>query len=359
MKQSHIFLFWLPLFGSWLLMSLEGAIITSLVSRLPEPVIMLAAFGVVLGLSVLIQSPCINLLATSTAKSGDYEGYLLVRRFTIHMLTVLTVLTVLIAYTPLFDIVVRQGMGVPTDIAEHVRVGMRINILWSASVGWRRFQQGVLIRFNRPKTVVAGTVIRLITGTFAAIMLIQFTNASGIVVGAWTLQIAVFSEALYATLATRPLFREELTPENVSDGPPLTYQDLFFFHLPLAGTAMLALLVQPLAVFSLARLPNATLSLAAWPILFQLLFIYRAPAMATPEVIIALNKNDETKQALLRFVGLLSVATLLATILFVFTPLQSLYLNVLQDLPQPVSRLVLVGLWSILLFPILNVIVFG
>ncbi len=358
MRQRYIFAFWLPLFGSWLLMALEGPIITTIINRLPQPVIMLAAFGIVLGLSVLIQSPIINMLATSTAKVRDYETYHLVQRFTIHLLVVLTLITILLAYTPLFDLVIIRGMGISAEIGEWVRVGMQINVLWSACVGWRRFQQGVLIHFNRPRTIVVGTIIRLVMGTLTALALMLLTNVSGIVVGALTLQLAVLSEAIYATVVTRSLFKVELAPEN-SEPLSLTYRELFQFHLPLAGTAVLALMVQPLAVFSLARLTEPTNSLAAWPVLFQILFIYRAPAMATPEVIIALNKNRETLTALVRFVTLLAVGTLVATIIFVATPLQSIYLDLIQSLAPEVSRLAQQGLWWTLPFPVLNVIVFS
>ena len=358
MRQRHIFMFWLPLFGSWLLMAMEGPVITTVVSRLPEPVIMLAAVGIVLGLSVLIQSPIMNLLATSTAKVRDYETYLLVRRFTLHWIVFLTAVTALMAYTPLFDLLIIRGMGVSSDIAEWVRVGLRINVLWSAAVAWRRFLQGVLIRFNRPQTVVVGTVIRLITGALTAVSLMLFTDVPGIVVGSCTLQIAVIAEAIYATLVVRPLFRHELVPQADST-VSLTYRDLFFFHLPLAGTAVLALLVQPLAIFSLARLANPTTSLAAWPVLFQILFLSRAPAMAMPEVIIALNKNQETTAALFRFVGLVAAATLVGMFLFMVTPLENFYLDVIQEVPASVGELVREGVWLTLLFPFFGVVVFS
>jgi glycolate oxidase len=67
MSQKKIFLFWLPLFASWLLMTAEAPIIHTAITRLPQPIISLAAFGIVMSLSVTIESPIIMLLATSTA----------------------------------------------------------------------------------------------------------------------------------------------------------------------------------------------------------------------------------------------------------------------------------------------------
>ena len=36
MRQRDIFIFWLPLFASWLLMSAEGPIISAAINRLPD-----------------------------------------------------------------------------------------------------------------------------------------------------------------------------------------------------------------------------------------------------------------------------------------------------------------------------------
>ena len=77
-----ILIFWLPLFASWLLMTAEGPTISAAINRLPNEVIMLAAQGIVISLAVTIESPIINLLATSTALVKDRASYLLVRRFT-------------------------------------------------------------------------------------------------------------------------------------------------------------------------------------------------------------------------------------------------------------------------------------
>ncbi|NJN55039.1 MAG: hypothetical protein HC804_09955 [Anaerolineae bacterium] len=76
MRQKNVFLFWLPLFTSWLLMTAEGPIVSATINRLPNEVVMLAAQGIVVSLSVLIESPIINLLATSTALVKDRATFL-------------------------------------------------------------------------------------------------------------------------------------------------------------------------------------------------------------------------------------------------------------------------------------------
>ncbi|MBE2202708.1 MAG: hypothetical protein IAE79_29115, partial [Anaerolinea sp.] len=214
LQQRDIFWFWLPLFASWLLMTAEGPIITAAINRLPDEVVMLAAQGIVMSLSVMIESPVINMLATSTALVQDYASYRLVRRFTVHLALLLTVVTILVAFTPLFHVVVVTWLEAPPEVARWVKPGMQIMTLWSAAIAWRRFLQGIMIRFGQTRKVAWGTAVRLLAsgGTVAGLAL--FTPWSGVIIGATALMAGVIAEAIYATVAVRPLLRAELHPDN-------------------------------------------------------------------------------------------------------------------------------------------------
>jgi len=358
LRQRDILWFWFPLFFSWLLMAGEGPIISAVINRLPNEVIMLAALGLVLSLSVTIESPIINLLATSTALSKDRHAYLLIRRFTIHWLILLTIVHGAFAYTGLFDALVVGGMGVPQEVAERVRLGMQIMILWSAAIGWRRFCQGILIRFNRTRTIAWGTVVRLAASGGAAIGLALWSDWPGIVVGATALMAGVTAEAAYATIAVRPVVAREFSAgRSPAGGQPLTYHELFWFHLPLAATSLLILLVQPMVAFSLARLPNPTPSLAAWPLVFQVMLVARAAPFALPEAVIALTKGPDTLAPIRRFTLTLAAAVTGLTALFVFTPLVDAYLIRVQDAAPAPAEMAGQGLYFFVLLPGLTALV--
>lgn len=371
MRQRDIFWFWLPLFASWLLMTAEGPIIAMAINRLPDEVIMLAAMGIVTSLSVTIESPIINLLATSTALVRDGASFRLVRQFTIHWCIALTVVAILVAYTPLFDIIVLGLLDVPPEVAGWVRPGMKIMVFWSAAIGWRRFLQGILIRSRQTRQVAWGTAVRLLASGGAVVGLALWGHWPGVIIGSLGLMAGVVAEALYATWAVytteavRPILRAEVSDASPAadrqatgnDGPPLTYRTLFWFHLPLAATSLLILLVQPLVTSSLARLEQPTLSLAAWPILFQILLMSRAAAFALPEVVIALHHDAGTFSPLRRFSLALAGLTTAAMALFVFTPLAHFYVFQVQDMTPQVGELALSSLSLFLLFPALTVLI--
>lgn len=361
MRQRDIFFFWLPLFASWLLMTAEGPTVTAAINRLPDEVVMLAAQGIVVSLSVTIESPIINLLATATALVRDRDSFRLVRRFTIHWAIFLTIIAVLVAFTPVFDLVVVRWMGTPDNVARWVRPGMQIMTLWTAAIAWRRFLQGVLIHFGYTRLVAWGTAVRLLSSAGTAIGLALWGGWPGVYVGATALMAGVLAEAAYATLAVRPLYREELSAEKNFTGeeeePPLSYSELFWFHLPLASTALLTLLAQPLVAFSLARLDNPTLSLAAWPLVFQLVLMARAAAMALPEAVIALTKGPETYAPVRRFAFTLAGLSILGMLLLVLTPLLPFYLRGIQDAGAGVAELARRGTILFLPYPALFVLV--
>ena len=356
MRQRDILWFWLPLFASWLLMTAEGPIVSASINRLPNEVIMLAAQGIVVSLSVTIESPIINLLATSTALVKDRASYLLVRRFTIHWMVLLTAVTILIAFTPLFELVVGQWLGTPEPVADWVRPGLQIMTLWSAAIAWRRFLQGVLIHFNQPRKMAWGTALRLLTSGGVVIGLSLWTNWPGVVNGTTALMAGVIAEAIFATVAVRSLLQNELSEIVNIDEPPLTYRALFWFHLPLAGTAVMVLLVQPLVTFSLARLDRPTQSLAAWPVVFQIMLMARAAALALPEAVIALTKGPTSYRPIRRFSLTLALVVAAGVALFTFSPLARFYLFGVQDMTAEVGALAQSSLIYFLPFPALTVI---
>lgn len=353
MKQRNIFLFWLPLFASWLLMTAEGPIVSATINRLPNEVIMLAAQGIIVSLSVTIESPIINLLATSTALVKDRHSYLLMRRFTIHWMVLLTAVTIIIAFTPVFDLIVIGLLSTPEEVAAWVQPGMQIMTFWSAAIAWRRFLQGVLIGFGQPNKMAWGTIIRLLASGGVAIGLGLFANdLAGVIIGTSALMAGVVAEAIFATLAVRPLLKNELAPKaSPTKGEALTYNQLFWFHLPLAGTSLMILLVQPLITSSLAKLDNPIQSLAAWPVLFQILLMARAAAFALPEAVIALTKGPDSYRSIRRFAGQLAAGVTVFMLFFTLSPLANFYIFVIQDMTQAVGELVQSTLLFYLLFP--------
>jgi Na+-driven multidrug efflux pump len=340
LTTRRIAYYWLPLFASWLLMTAEGPMLSAVVNRMPDEVVMLAALGIVYALAFTLESPIVQLLATSTALVRDRPSFEVTRRFTLHGMALMTLIGVLLGFGPLFAPVVERLLGTPPEIARWVRPGLQIMVLWAPAIAWRRFLQGVLIRFGRPRAIAAGTVLRLLSTVGTALTLASRTQLPGIHVFSWSLMAGVLVEALYVTWVARPVVAA-LPGEAVR---PLAYGRLLCFHLPLAGTAVLTLIGQPLVTFVLARLAQPTLNLAAWPLVYQALLLLRAAALSLPEVVIALADQDGAADALKRFAGRLATGIGLFTAVLVLTPLLRLYLFGVQDADPVVAERAWLGL---------------
>jgi hypothetical protein len=176
---------WWPLAASWLLMGAELPALSAVVARLADPQINLAAYGgVVFPLALIIESPVIMLLAASTALSKDWPSYQKLRRFMMATGAGLTILHLLIAFTPLYYVVVEGILGAPAEIVAPARIGLMIMTPWTWAIAYRRFNQGVLIRFGHSRTVGIGTVVRLTTNASILALGYGLGNVPGIVVGA-------------------------------------------------------------------------------------------------------------------------------------------------------------------------------
>jgi len=343
---------WWPLAASWLLMSVSQPAMSAVIARLADPEINLAAYGgVVHPISLIIESPIIMLLAASTALSKDWASYLKVRRFTYITAGILTLIHILVAFTPLYYVVARQMLGVPEEILAPARIGLMCMTPWTPAIAHRRFQQGAMIRFGYSEAVVVGTVIRLIT--FLTTLAIGYTiqTIPGVVVGSVAQALSVTAESTYVGIRVRPVLKQIRIAPPVEE---LTWKKFSAFYIPLALTSLMTFLWQPLASAGLSRMPNALDSLAVWPVVYALSFMLRSFGTAYNEVVVALLDEPRSQTSLRRFTTGLALSTTALQLLMLATPIAFLWFNQLSALPIELSDVAVIGLWILLPMPALT-----
>ncbi len=351
----RIFTVWWPLAASWALMSVELPAVSAVIARLDQPEINLAAYGgVVFPLALIIESPIIMLLAASTALSKDWNSFNLVRRYMLIAGALLTVLHLIVAFTPISYVVIEGILGVPEEIVEPARIGMMIMTPWTWSIAYRRFHQGVLIRFGYSKVVGQGTMVRL--GADLLVLVIGYLAGTipGIVVGTSAVAFGVVSEAIYIGWLTRPVLKYELMPAPALE-KPLTWRAFWAFYIPLMMTSLLMLLGNPVGSAAISRMPKALDSLAVWSVVTGLISILRNLGTAYNEVVVALLEESGSSFNLKRFAELLSGATTLVLLLITATPLSILWFAKITALSPELTELARQGLWFALPLPALNV----
>ncbi len=355
LSYRDTFFLWLPLALSWTMMSVAGPVANAGIARLPEPAVNLAAHGLTMSIAVLIESPIIMILSTSVSLVRSRTSYLLLRRFVTHLSIVLTVVSALVYYTPLYDVLFLRLMGVPAEVADAARPALRVMLLWPAAIGWRRLFQGILIRRGQSKLVSYGTVFRLASLAATVIVGVALRLKPGALVGGLAMAVSVIVEMLVIAWWTLPVVQDQVLPvlTEPETADPLDYRRLLRFYIPLAGTDAMRVLSRPITTAGIARAPQATLSLATWPVASGLSMLASSSVMALQEVVVARAENEDTRRRLRTFSVAVGLAFSALLSIVIVTPAARWYYHALLGVPSDVEALALSNLPFLLPMPLL------
>lgn len=348
LDQALIFRMWLPLAASWLLMGAEIPMVCAALTKLAEAEIHVAAYGMVFGLAIVIESPVIMLLTASTALSRDWNSYHKLWRLMTWMSAGLTVLHVGIAFTPAYDWIVRDIIQAPENIIEPGRLGLQIMTPWTWAIAHRRFHQGVLIRFGESGVVGWGTGVRLVVDAAVLGAGIILQKHAGIVVAATAVTLGVLVEAVYIRWRVGRVLGGVLREAR---GPAITMREVVLFYLPIAFAPTIGLLGQPILTGAMSRLALPELTLAVWPTVNSLVFMLRSAGIAFTEVVVALLDEPDGQRQLRRFTIGLSLAVTVPIVLLCVTPLVDLWFLKVIGLRPELAELGRACLWFALLHP--------
>lgn len=384
-SRRGIFFFWAPLAIQWLMMAAEGPFLAAIIARMAEPAHNLAAYGIAIAFAVLLESPVIMLMSASTALVEDAESYRRLRNFSNALNIGATALVLVLLVPPIFGWVTDTLLGVPAPVRSLVYGSLWFLLPWPGAIGYRRFLHGILIRSGRTRLIAYGTVLRLASMGVTGMLLYHFSSIPGAWVGAIALSAGVSIEAVAARFMARDAVHRLQTTSSTRPSPGMAtdtaldggeveleepaargilargedalrrtgaaararrrvlvsgYGDIARFYFPLALTSLIALTVQPLLTFFMGRAPMPIESLAVFPVVHALSFLFRAPGLAFQEVVIALaGKRLEHVAPLRNFGVALGFALTLGLALVTVTPLAEVWYGVVSGLPDELTTL--------------------
>lgn len=355
LTYRKIFLFWGPLALTWLMMAFEQPILIAFIARLNDAKYNLAAFGIAGSFAMIVEAPVIMLMSASTTLVRGRNSYRKLKRFTDILNAGVTGIQLIILIPPVFRYIVTGLMGVPENVARIAHVALLIFLPWAASIGYRRFYQGILIRNDLTRRVTYGTMIRLsvivVTG-----MLLFMTDIWGAYVGAGAMALAVLCEAIATRMMASGTLKKLLQHDD-KENCSMRLRSIARFYYPLALTSILSLGVHPFVTFFLGRSYMAVESLAVLPVVSSLVFIFRSMGLSYQEVNIALIGERKQNYRMLRnyaiYLGI--VVTLLISVL-AFTPLANLWFINISGLSKELADLSYLPLKILILHPALTVL---
>ncbi len=355
LSSSKIFKFWLPLAATWLMMSLEGPFIAAIIARLPEPKFNLAAYGVAFSFALIIEAPVIMIMSASTALVKDKLSLTKLKRFTYAINGIITFGMLLFLIPSVFEYVTIYLMSLPKKVSDLTYIATIILLPWPGTIGYRRFYQGIMIRYNFTRRVAYGTVIRLIMMSLTALILYLYYELDGVIVGASALTVGVTSEAIGSKLMSLDILK---TIKSNSVSEEISYKGIASFYYPLALTSLLGLGVHPLVTFFIGQSRMALESLAVLPVINSLVFIFRSTGLSFQEVAIALvGEKGEGYSPLKKFAQKLAVVSTGLLITIAITPLARLWFHNVSGLSNELTEFAILPLIIITLMPALSVFV--
>jgi len=358
LTYKKIFIFWVPLAATWLMMATEGPFLAAVIARLSDPKYNLAAYGVAFSFAVLLEAPIIMIMSASTALVKDKDSYLKLRNFTFVANGIITLVMILFVIPPVFFFITQSLIGLPDAVARLTHQACLILLPWPGAIGYRRFYQGILIRSNRTRRVAYGTVIRITSMIIVASPCYLFFDLEGAIVGATGLVCGVTAEAVASRLMAAGSVEQLLNASPVQNATPLSYGSITKFYYPLALTSVLALGVHPMVTFFMGQSRMPIESLAVLPVVNSLVFVFRSMGLSFQEVGIALMGERNQNFAVLRnYTILLGITVTVVLSVVTFTPLSVVWFQKISGLSMELTLFARAPAQILTLMPALSVLI--
>ncbi len=332
------------------MMSVEGPFLAAIIARLADPTFNLAAYGVAFAFALLAEAPVIMMMSASTALAEDDASFLRLRRFAIGLNAVVTAGMLLLLIPSVYGVVMHDLIALPDEVVRLTYGALWLLLPWPSAIGYRRFYQGLLIRDGRTRLVAYGTVLRVSTMAATGIALYLTIAPPGVYVGAAALSVGVVVEAIASRMMARGAIARVLDRPAADPSVP-TYGRILRFYYPLALTSFIGLTLQPLLTFFMGRAPSPVESLAVFPVVHALSFIFRALGLSYQEAAIALmGKRFEHAREVGRFALMLGLGASAGLGAVALTPLAIVWFQSISGLSAELAQFALLP--TILLIPI-------
>ncbi len=314
-------------------MGIEQPSLNAVMARLPNAVVHLASFEVAFGLALVIESPILQMLSAATALVRGPRSYRSMLRFMHAWTILLTGIHFGVSRPVVFGFVTRRILSVPPEVVEPAQQLLVLLLPLAAMVGYRRLWQGGLIQAGKTGLVGRTMVIRLsvtigcLAAGFAAHRIAPDRAPGGHIVAGVSLMAGVVAGAAASWWYFRRYVEADLFESGGTTAPsatassatapsatassrdvPKTFTELLAFYVPLSLTSIMSLASRPILAYGIGRSVAPFLSLAAWPVIQSLLFLFTSIALSYQEAVVAMvNRNTANEPVVRRFAAVLAV----------------------------------------------------
>jgi O-antigen/teichoic acid export membrane protein len=357
LTYKKIFIFWIPLALTWLMMSVEGPFLAAIIARLANEKENLAAFGIAFSFGLILESPIIMLMSTSVALVKNNQTYQKLKKFTNVLNFSITFGLIILIIPQVFYFITMDLIGLNKEIAELTHLATILLLPWPAAIGYRRFYQGILIKHGQTKKVTIGTTARLIfMGTTALIL--YHNDVRGALVGAASLSVGVTMESIATRFMANAIVKDLINHNLEETDETISQKEIIKFYYPLALTPFIALSAQPLVTFFLGKSHYPIESLAVMPVVGSMTFIFRSLGLSFQEVIIALAGEKFKNYKMIRNFSIgLGIFSFIGLAIITFTPLSDIWFEKVAGLNNDLFNFAILPAQIMTFIPPLTVLI--
>ncbi len=222
LTYAAVLRFYLPLALMMFLIGLTRPIITAAITRMPEPVLALAAFTVAYGLFNLVYSPLYPLVQIIIALVRDAESYRVVMRFTRLACFAGWLALAGGALSPIADLYLSVVLSVPAHVRAAAMPATVALSLYLLVQGFHNEYQGLLVAARRTLTTQLAAMANLAILALVLLAGVGLGQVSGSVVGSLAYVAGYATEALVLRWGSRDLRLGLVRPaQAVVVGPPV------------------------------------------------------------------------------------------------------------------------------------------
>ncbi len=348
-QYSKLLKAWFPLTLQWLLMSLEGPIVASFITKFSGQEFNLAAHGIAFSIGLIVEAPIMMMLSASNALVRGKQNYGNLLKLNIILCAALTLVMLGVQIPSVFNFI-SYIFNINPLIHERTKIAASCLILWPAAIGIRRFFHGILTFQGKTKYLAYGTGVRLTSVVLIALFFSKVPMLPPAALGTGAIGLSVVTEMMYTFIISKPFVH--IIKNTADTNTILTLKEMASYYFPLIVMSFISVSVMPIVAMFIGYLPFPIESLATYPLLSNFSFALSSPAIALQELLItAFTKHPSSEKQFRKLVWwTIGISTVVAYAI-ALTPLSTFWFKNGAGLSHSLMQFIPIPLLIVAILP--------
>lgn len=262
-SMRRLFLFFVPMGLSVLLINLSHVIINGTLARSADPELILAGYAIGMSLVAITERPSILLRNTCSALVRDQLSFSAVRRIGYIVFGATLLFGAMLAYSPVGHLVFAYAFGADAQVEREAVVLYRVLMFVSIFSGLRCLYQGIIIYKMQTRWMTFAMLFRL-TGMFVLSQYFLQTGVGGAYVGGVIFLFGMMIEAGISWWQSNRLLRQ--MPVKAPEVEVERVRQVMPFYKPLLYSSLVIVWVLPILNIMLGTTERGTLAVASFAV---------------------------------------------------------------------------------------------